>query len=84
MDCNGVRDQLSEFLDRELVDAICLEIEEHLQRCRDCRVEIDTVKKTITLYQHIGEVEVPMQVNAALESALAREYRRASSEGVAD
>ncbi len=87
MDCIGVRDKLSEFLDRDLVDAICREIEEHLERCRDCRVEVDTVRKTITLYQNVGDVEVPMQVTAALESALSREYQRATSatpEGAAD
>jgi predicted anti-sigma-YlaC factor YlaD len=76
VECEGVREKLSEFLDRDLVDAICREIEQHIERCHDCRVEVDTVRKTITLYQKAGDVELPIRVSAELETVMAREYRR--------
>jgi anti-sigma factor RsiW len=71
-----VRDKLSDYIDRETLDEICREIEAHLAHCDDCRVEVDTVRKTIMLYQRGAPVEIPHRVNARLSAALAREYTR--------
>src|SRR6266704_7152463 len=66
----------SDYLDKEAKDELCRAIEEHLARCPDCRVEVDTATKTILLYQAENKVELPVRVSAGLEAALAREYRR--------
>ena len=76
MDCTEVLSQLSDYLDPEARAELCRAIEEHLVRCPDCRVEVDSVKKTIVLYQADSHVEIPVRVSAALQVALAREYRR--------
>jgi len=36
---------------------------------------VDTVKKTIVLYQSEGKVEMPAGVSSQLAAALAKEYR---------
>ena len=76
MDCNEVREKLGDYLDQEMLAQICVELEDHLKHCRDCTVEVDTVQKTIKLYQaDTGRsFEVPVRVNQRLEQALAREY----------
>ncbi len=74
MDCSEVMEQLSEFLDEEARAELCRTIEQHLTQCRDCRFLVDSVKKTIVLYQSDREVEVPVTVSAQLQAALAREY----------
>ena len=76
IDCNQVLDQLSDFLDEEARAELCEAIKEHLARCRDCKVMVDSVRKTIVLYQKHSSIEVPMQVSAKLSAALAREYGR--------
>ena len=74
--CKEVLDQLSEYVDAEAREELCRAIEEHLARCHGCRIEVDTVRKTILLYHDDGPAEMPFRVSAALENALSREYRR--------
>ncbi len=76
MDCQEVLDQLADYLDEDARQELCRSIEAHLAKCRNCQVEVDTVKKTIILYQAGSRVEVPVRVTAELQMALAREYQR--------
>lgn len=82
--CGEVREKLSDYIDQETLDEICREIEAHLAHCDGCRVEVDTVKKTIMLYQNGTSVEVPIRATAKLSAALAREYSRGRQPGRAD
>ena len=77
VDCSQVLEQLADYLDEESRQELCRAIEQHLAQCRNCRVEVDTVKKTIMLYQADRRVEAPRSVTVQLEAALAREYIRA-------
>lgn len=79
MDCNEVLEQLAEYLDEDAREELCRAIEAHLTRCRDCRVEVDTVRKTIVLYQVDRDVATPPTVTRGLEAALAKEYRKFES-----
>jgi predicted anti-sigma-YlaC factor YlaD len=74
VDCNEVLEQLSEFLDDGARADLCREIEQHLSRCRECRFYVDSVKKTIVLYQADREVDVPTAVSVRLQAAMASEY----------
>jgi anti-sigma factor (TIGR02949 family) len=49
--CRDLLDQLSEFVDGTLDQKLCDEIEEHLKTCENCTVVVDSLKKTIHLYQ---------------------------------
>jgi len=83
VDCNEVREQLGDYVDNEMLAEICRELEAHLKHCRDCRVEVDSIKKTIVLYQAESgkKVEVPLRVSERLEQALAHEYRNSALAG---
>ena len=78
LECGNVREKLSEFIDEEHLEVLCRAIEAHLAHCRNCRVEVDTLEKTIVLYGADREVRTPVAVSARLQAALAREYVRAS------
>jgi len=43
---------LSDFVDGELNQELCLQLETHLSDCPDCSIVVDTLKKTIYLYQN--------------------------------
>ncbi len=75
MDCSEVLDQLADYLDADAREDLCRAIEEHLSHCHGCRVEVDSVRRTIVLYQADREVELPSTVMNRLEAALAAEYR---------
>jgi len=77
-DCDSVLEQLSDYIDSDAREELCQAIAEHMSRCRDCRVMVDTVKKTIVLYQNGSSTEVPIRATAQLSAALAREYEAGS------
>ncbi len=79
MDCSEVLEQLADYLDEDTREELRQAIEAHLSHCRDCRLEVDTVRKTIVLYQVDREVPLPASVYASLEAALAKEYRNSGS-----
>jgi predicted anti-sigma-YlaC factor YlaD len=82
--CKEVLERLSDYVDADERAELCRMIEEHLAVCRGCKIEVDTIKKTILLYHSNGTAEMPVRVSAALQSALAREYRTSRNDSLAD
>jgi anti-sigma factor RsiW len=68
--CRGLLDQLSDYIDGELDEALCADLESHLADCSNCRVMVDTVRKTITLYHDQTPAELPSDVEDRLYSVL--------------
>lgn len=65
--CKHLFDSLSEYVDGTLRQAFCDEIERHLADCENCRIVIDTLKKTIYLYHETaGESTIPADVRTRL------------------
>jgi len=59
---------LSDFVDGELDQDLCLQIEFHLSKCPDCSIVVDTLKKTINLYHEQSKIteNVPEEVRERL------------------
>jgi len=74
VDCTEVMEQLSEYLDQDVRDELRRAVDEHLHACHDCSYYVDTVRKTVVLYQADRRIEVPMKATARLHAALAAEY----------
>ncbi len=51
VECQSLLGSLSEYIDGEACDEVCAEIERHLKNCENCRVVVDTLRKTVSLYQ---------------------------------
>lgn len=49
--CRHLLHSLSDYIDGTLDETLCAEIERHLSGCDNCRIVIDSLKKTISLYQ---------------------------------
>jgi len=80
--CAQRQAQLPDYLDGEARAEICRAIEEHLASCNDCRVVVDTMKKTITLYRNAPRADVPRDVHARLVRVLKWEEIAAKARGV--
>ncbi len=66
-ECKHLVESLSDYIDGTLSEALCAELEKHLCECQDCRVVVDTTRKTIELYQAQElESELPKDVRARL------------------
>jgi predicted anti-sigma-YlaC factor YlaD len=68
--CRGMLGELSDYLDRTLSDDFCQEIEEHMARCEDCRIVVDTLQKTILLYQQLPQPEISYEARDRLYHSL--------------
>jgi anti-sigma factor (TIGR02949 family) len=69
--CTDMVDTLSEYIDGELSPELCKSLEKHLADCKDCRVVVDTLKKTIELYKMESDKEsIPPQVKERLYAKL--------------
>ena len=68
--CQEILDRISDYVDGELEAALCAELEAHLTGCRNCRVMVDTIRKTITLYHSQPAAELPSDVEDRLYKVL--------------
>ena len=75
MECNELIEQLSEFLDPDARAQLCREIEQHLAHCHNCKLYVDSVKKTIVIAQSGSAPAIPISVSDQLQAALARAYQ---------
>jgi len=73
-DCKMILNNLSAYIDGELDEDVCQQIETHLETCQNCRIVVDTLKKTIDIYQKDGEkTTLPPDVRTRLFACLALE-----------
>ena len=79
MQCNELIEQLSEYLDPDARAQLCREIEQHLTHCHDCRLYVDSVKKTIVIAQSSSAPPIPLVVSDQLQAALTRAYTARAS-----
>ena len=68
--CRDLLDQISDYVDGELGAALCTELEAHLADCPNCRVMVDTVRRTITLYHAQAATQLPSDVEDRLFKVL--------------
>jgi predicted anti-sigma-YlaC factor YlaD len=69
--CRSLLSSLSDYVDGNLEALLCAQIEEHMAECENCRVVVDTLRKTVELYQMTNEpVDVPADVRERLYHCL--------------
>jgi hypothetical protein len=73
-DCRHLLTSLSEFVDGDLDPLLCDEIERHMTDCKNCEIVINTLKKTVELYQETIETPtIPADVRSRLFHQLSLE-----------
>jgi len=73
--CRKVIQQLSEFLDGELEPGLAEQLSRHLEHCEDCKLVVDTTRKTIEIYCNTEPMDLPPAVRERLDRALAGRLR---------
>lgn len=76
MNCKGLINEISAYLDGELGQETLTEIEVHLTRCKDCRLIVDTTRKTIEIYYSAQPLPLPNDVRERLHQALIKRLGR--------
>jgi predicted anti-sigma-YlaC factor YlaD len=66
MDCKDVLANLSGYMDGEGSNELRQALEEHISRCRRCRVVFDSTSKMLKIVTDADPFEVPLAVSARL------------------
>lgn len=65
--CKDLLGTLSDYIDGTLKQELCAELEKHLSGCSNCRIVVDTLRKTVELYHESGEEEdIPEEIRQRL------------------
>jgi len=70
MNCNELLAALNDYVDGAPESGLCDEIRRHLTGCTACRVVVDNIRQTITLYREDQEIELPPACRDRLHAAL--------------
>jgi len=70
--CSNMLGNLSDYIDGELQADLCAQIEEHMKTCENCRVVVNTLRKTVELYEKCSEekIAIPGDVKERLFARL--------------
>lgn len=74
VDCEALLGSLLAYIDGDLAPGLCREIEKHLEGCDDCRVVLNTTRRTIDLVRDGEGQPLPPDVRERL-------FKRLSLEG---
>ena len=69
--CHDLLNSLSEYVDGDLAGELCAELERHLAGCENCRIVVDTLRKTVYLVHAANDQpDVPADVRERLYHCL--------------
>ena len=70
-DCHQLLGSLSDYVNGELDDELCAILEQHMEDCENCRIVVDTLRKTVYLYRTTSQEEsLPEDIRARLYKSL--------------
>lgn len=70
MDCKEVLANLSNYVDGDVSAELRAALEEHIAKCRRCRVVFDTTGKALKIVLDVEPFEVPLAASARLYERL--------------
>jgi anti-sigma factor RsiW len=76
LNCKKVILELTSYLDGVLDSTMRIDLEQHLSSCTDCRMVVDTTRKTIQIFCNSEPVPLPEDVRKRLHTALLERFRR--------
>jgi predicted anti-sigma-YlaC factor YlaD len=75
--CKSLIKELADYFDEGIDPALRIEIEEHLAKCENCRLVVNTCKKTIEIFCNSEPAPVPTDTRERLYQALEKKLRQA-------
>ena len=73
--CDELLALLSEYIDGDVEPGLCKELEAHLAGCDPCRVVVDNVRKTISLYHDEVPCKLPEPFRRRLHECLRKHWK---------
>lgn len=70
MNCKQLMFELNEYFDEAFDPGLRSEIERHITKCMDCRLVVDTTRKTIEIFCKAEPLPLPEDTRQRLRRAL--------------
>ena len=80
MKCEELLKYLNEYVDGTVDPAVCDEFEKHMAGCNPCKIVVDNIRKTITLYKEGQPYTLPAEFRQRLHTALRQRWKETHSE----
>ena len=80
-DCKKMLSELSDYIDGELADELCAELEKHMADCENCRIMLDSLTKTVRIYCDDKEEKLPDSIMFSLRKSLEKKWSDSTGEG---
>lgn len=69
--CKDYLSRISDYVDGDLSPELCATLEAHMMECENCRIVVNTLRKTIDLYHDTAEEgSLPVNVRSRLFARL--------------
>jgi len=75
MKCDDLLKMLNDYVDGDIDPSICDQFEDHLAGCNPCRVVIDNIRQTITLYRDDSVYEFPTEFQEIMQQTLEGKWK---------
>jgi predicted anti-sigma-YlaC factor YlaD len=76
-DCDQIFAMLSEYLDQELAQANCADLEKHLKDCPPCITFVESFRRSVQLCRQLGEPAQCAPISTEQLDSLRDAYRAA-------
>lgn len=70
MSCKMLLREVSNYLDADIDPALRQQLDEHIAKCPECLVILDTTRKTLEIYQCCEPYPIPATLQTRLRDAL--------------
>ena len=84
MKCDELLRMLNDYVDGDIEPGVCEEFQKHLEGCNPCKIVVDTVRRTITLYKDTEVYELPLDVRSRLHDLLRKKWQERQGREVPD
>ncbi len=68
--CIHLFERLSEYLDKEMGQATCEQVEAHIHDCEPCAACLGTLKRTVRMCREVKNQDVPKGISLKLKNAV--------------
>lgn len=68
--CRELLSALSDYIDGDIEESLCSELETHLSFCKDCRIFLETLKMTIDIYSEERHLTISDELHNEVHSYL--------------
>jgi anti-sigma factor RsiW len=74
--CSKYIQNIADYIDGEIDQTLCAELEKHLEGCQNCRIMVDTLKQTVVLCREGKRESLPPEIESRLNDAIRKRWEK--------